>query len=767
MFIMNRRIATLIFVVTTFASSRTAEDKDPVNPDPHDNVCNTPECREMGIMLSQAIDSNRNPCDDFYDYVCKNWKQNNTIPPYLPSYGHIWSVREELSKRLKDILNNMTTSTCQAESLNDKIAMAYQSCMKEDLSQPEEEISRLRKTLKEFGIPKWPLIPSSNATFNWKEIYRKIRVGADISFIFSVDVSPHLFNTSQLAIDIDVSKFVPSLYQIYMARQYNDSAVEAYEDFIKQTVILFSEEEDINVTTKIAQDIFDFEVNLTKNFYNLKFEFDYSDYNMSYDYAYYDENDTTRTIEPELLQARSDESTNPPEKEPEPSTKLKDVDRKLKSEGWLQLLKDIFQDVSVNLTGEEEVNAFNERFLTGAMKLLNETSGVTVNNYFGWRLLYKLGPIASHNMTTLNFNFNKVWRGLQGQEPRWRHCVSALNDPYEPIIGYGLGKLYVDKYFNSAQKKDVESIAETVRDALRAVIRNYTWMDNETKEEAQKKLKNVVFKIGYPEEIHQEDVLRETYKHVGNVSLEDPFLDTYLSFRKNNAIRKLQKVHRPHNRSQEWRHDVTEVVAVYGPLENSVGLTAVTLQPPFYSSGLPSSVKMGSLGWILGHELNHGFFYPGNYHNGYGNKRLWWNEKTTQNFNPLESCVVKLYDGQTEEETGLNISGYRTFVENIANMQALQTAFEGHQELLRQQFNTPQRLPCVTEFNADQLFFISLAYSFCKNDREAEMRDIVERDSHAPSKIRVNRQLGNSPLFLKTFSCNATSRMNITNKCYV
>lgn len=46
-----------------------------------------------------------------------------------------------------------------------------------------------------------------------------------------------------------------------------------------------------------------------------------------------------------------------------------------RQEGWLQLLKDIFQDASVNLTGEEEVNAFNDRFLKGAMKLLNETSG--------------------------------------------------------------------------------------------------------------------------------------------------------------------------------------------------------------------------------------------------------------------------------------------------------------------------------------------------------------------------------------------------------
>ncbi|XP_042146775.1 neprilysin-1-like [Ixodes scapularis] len=741
---MDRRIAALIFVVTAFASSRTAEINDAVQQDPHDNVCQTPECKEMGIKLSRAVNRSKNPCDDFYDYVCENWKQDNTIPPYLPSYGHIWFVREKLSKRLKEILSNMTPPTYQAESLNDKIAIAYQSCMNEDSCQPEEEISRLRKTLTDFGIPKWPMIPGSNETIDWKEIYRKIRVGADTSFIFSVDLLPHIFNTSQLAIYIEPAKFVPSSYQLSEAQKEKDSAVEAYKNFIKQTVILFSEKEDINVTTKIAQDIFDFEVNLTKKIYDFGFDLpEFPDYNYTYDYPDDYGEESSSTAEPELLQARSDESTSPPQKESEPSTKLKDIDRKLESEGWLQFLKDIFQDASVNLTGEEEVNAINERFLRGAMKLLNETSGVIVNNYFGWKLLSKLGPIASHNMTTLNFNFNKVWRGLQETEPRWRHCISAMNDPYDPIIGNGMGKLYVDKYFNSTQKQDVESLAESVREAHLAVIQNTTWMDNDTKEEEIHKFKNVVFKLGYPKDIYQEDVLKDMYKHVGN------------------------KVHCPYNRSKEWSHDVSEVFAAYLPLENSVVLTAVTLQHPFYSSGLPSSVKMGTLGFILGHELNHGFFYPGSYHDENGNNRKWWNNETAQNFDPLQSCVVKLYDGQTEEETHLNISGYGTLYENLADIKGLETAFEAHKKLLTQHPSTPQRLPCMTEFNADQLFFISLAYSFCQNDQDAELRDIVKRDPHSPSKIRVNRHLGNSPIFLKTFSCNATSRMNITNKCYV
>ncbi|CAN8016515.1 unnamed protein product, partial [Ixodes persulcatus] len=141
-----------------------------------------------------------------------------------------------------------------------------------------------------------------------------------------------------------------------------------------------------------------------------------------------------------------------PEPIPKPSTKLKDIEKVLEQGGWLQLIKNIFQDASVNLTEEEEVNVPEPSFLQHVVKLLNSTPPATVNNYFGWMLLYKLGPIASHNITKLNFEFNQVWRGIQGEEPRWRHCVNALNDPYVPILGYGLGRLYVDKYFNETEK---------------------------------------------------------------------------------------------------------------------------------------------------------------------------------------------------------------------------------------------------------------------------------------------------------------------------
>uniref|UniRef100_A0A0K8RF41 Putative m13 family peptidase n=1 Tax=Ixodes ricinus TaxID=34613 RepID=A0A0K8RF41_IXORI len=273
-------------------------------------------------------------------------------------------------------------------------------------------------------------------------------------------------------------------------------------------------------------------------------------------------------------------------------------------------------------------------------------------------------------------------------------------------------------------------------------------MDNATKANATKKLDNIVFKIGYPEEIKNDTFLNEMYKDVGNVTLNGSFLSTYLSFRKSNAKYKLNKIRSSlFNRTKEWPHDWTKVNAEYSLLENSVVLAAVILQHPFYSFGLPSSVKMGTLGWILGHELNHAFYGPASDYDEYGNKREWWSEKAGKTFKDRKDCVRSLYKDQIEEETCMKINENETLNENIADIKGLETAFEAHRRLLLEFPNVPQRLPCLTEFNPDKLFFISLAYSFCQNDQLAELRDIVLRDPHTPSKIRINRHLGNSKNF--------------------
>jgi len=50
-----------------------------------------------------------------------------------------------------------------------------------------------------------------------------------------------------------------------------------------------------------------------------------------------------------------------------------------------------------------------------------------------------------------------------------------------------------------------------------------------------------------------------------------------------------------------------QVNAYYTPISNEIVFPAAILRYPFYDIDLPTTVKYGSIGMVLGHEILHGF----------------------------------------------------------------------------------------------------------------------------------------------------------------
>ena len=72
------------------------------------------------------------------------------------------------------------------------------------------------------------------------------------------------------------------------------------------------------------------------------------------------------------------------------------------------------------------------------------------------------------------------------------------------------------------------------------------------------------------------------------------------------------------------------------------------------------------------------------------------------------------------------------------------------------------KLPGLSEYTLEQLFYISFAHSRCEVN--IDKSSFVD-DVHSPGKFRVNGVVSNSKRFAKIFNCPAKSPMNPEHKC--
>jgi predicted metalloendopeptidase len=175
------------------------------------------------------------------------------------------------------------------------------------------------------------------------------------------------------------------------------------------------------------------------------------------------------------------------------------------------------------------------------------------------------------------------------------------------------------------------------------------------------------------------------------------------------------------------------------------------------------AMTLGGIGMVMGHELTHGFDDSGRKFDGHGRMVEWWPAEVAERFEERAQCVADQYSA-FEVEDGLNVNGQLTLGENIADIGGTRQAFRAYQAWQEEHGPEPQLLEEITN---EQLFFVSMAQSWCSVASPEFERMQVMSNPHSPARFRVIGPNRNLPEFHEAFSCEVGTAMHPEEMCEV
>jgi predicted metalloendopeptidase len=337
--------------------------------------------------------------------------------------------------------------------------------------------------------------------------------------------------------------------------------------------------------------------------------------------------------------------------------------------------------------------------------------------------------------------YSTVLAGTSEQEPRWQRSGRVIDEK----IGEALGKLFVDKHFPPEAKKRMNELVDNLRAVFKSRLEKVDWMTDETRKKALAKFERFTPKIGYPDKFRDYSTVKlRADDYLGNVHRASEFEQ------KRNWARIGKEVDR-----SEWGMTPPTVNAYFNPVFNEIVFPAGILQPPFFDQDADDAVNYGAIGFVIGHEITHGFDDHGRQYDADGNLKDWWAEADAKEFTKRAERIVEQFN-KYEPLPGMHVNGKLTLGENIADLGGLSIAYEALERALAKD---PSKRKMIDGFTPEQRFFLSAAQVWKWNAREAMLKQSLTTNPHSPAPYRVLGPLSNMPEFYDAFQIKTNAAM--------
>jgi len=702
------------------SSLTSQEPQATTNSLSNDDYCFTKGCIQTAADLLDKLDETADPCDDFYQFACGSFIEETVIPDDRTRTSMFSILGDKLDVQVRGLLEGEIKASDPKPFQMAK--SVFQSCMDKETIEAAG-LEPLKVILKKLGG--WPLLEGAawnEEGYKWYEMNYKFREnGYSVDYLVDFSVTTDLKNSSWRILDLDQPGL--GMAREYLMKGLDDPDVQAYQEYMQDVALLLGADKD-TVINDIKETI-KFEIELAK--ISLPRE---------------ERRDASKLYNPmKVSELTTLDPTTP----------------------WLEYINTILTTDIVQVSGDEIIIVDVPNYITSFSQLLQTTPKRVQANYLMWRAAAASMAYMNEAADKISLKFSKKLTGKSEEPPRWRKCVGAASGS----LANAVGSLYVTKYFNEDSKAEALMMVSEIRRQFERLLDEVDWMDEDTKRQARVKAQGMVEHIGYPSELLDQSKLEDLY--AGLELSPNAYLGNALNmtvFGTNYAFSKLrEKV----NKTDWVRHGRPAVVnAFYSPLENSIQFPAGILQGIFFSSDRPKYMNYGAIGWVIGHEITHGFDDQGRQFDEEGNLVDWWHPETKMRYLKKAQCIISQYGNYTIKALdNMKLNGINTQGENIADNGGIKEAYRAYNSWVARNGAEP-RLPGLN-YTPRQLFWVSAANVWCAKYRPKALKLRVLTGVHSPDQFRVQGPFSNMEDFSRDFNCPIGSNMNPPkeNKCQV
>lgn len=387
---------------------------------------------------------------------------------------------------------------------------------------------------------------------------------------------------------------------------------------------------------------------------------------------------------------------------------------------------------------------FNELGLSkiGKLSLVDEKSYQELNKYLTnsnlslWKNIATIKILQTYaEYTTENYEtiFTKLNKNLLGKEYTREETAYDL---IKQIYPNEISKNYNNKYLSDDTKNYISNLTNEIIKEYEDMI-NTSWMDNETKSKAVTKLNNIKINIG----TNNIKDFSSTYDFDSNLSLVKNIINLNKVVR--TASYKMLDTTTTTNALPDYTFN-----AYYDVTSNSINI--LTGSTKVIKDINNKYENLGSIGFIIAHEISHAFDNNGSKFDENGLLSNWYTSSSQEKYQEIQNKVIDYYNNY-EIIHNVSNNGTRTIGENIADLGAME---------------------CITNIlirnNANKKDYQTTYESFAKvwANNYSKSTKVLQSliDTHSPNEIRVNGVLSSTKKFYETYKIDSKDLMYIESE---